>query len=131
MWDFLKKLNAAGTTIILTTHYLEEAEHLCRSIAIIDHGQIIQQSSMKQFLAGLDKETFVLDLGKDIDEAPVIAGLQLTLTDPHTLEVEVSKREPLNTVFSELTNLGIDVVSMRNKSNRLEELFVSLVERKR
>ncbi|MCP5019427.1 MAG: ABC transporter ATP-binding protein [Ketobacter sp.] len=129
MWSFLQQLNKQGTTIILTTHYLEEAEHLCRSIAIIDHGQIIEQCSMKAFLARLDKETFVLDLGQDISVAPVLDGAQTTLVDAHTLEVEVSKQAPLNDIFTRLSELGIAVTSMRNKANRLEELFVSMVER--
>ncbi|MGB3623836.1 MAG: ABC transporter ATP-binding protein, partial [Ketobacter sp.] len=131
MWGFLEQLNASGTTIILTTHYLEEAEHLCRTIAIIDQGQIIHQGSMKKFLAGLDKETFILDLERDITDVPKIEAVSVGLIDSHTLQVEVSKQEPLNKVFSELTSLGINVVSMRNKANRLEELFVSLVESKR
>lgn len=131
MWTFLKELNQQGTTIILTTHYLEEAEQLCRSIAIIDHGEIIEQSSMKAFLSKLDRETFVLDLGKDIETAPELEGVTSVLVDSHTLEVEVSKQSPLNAIFEKLTALGIPVTSMRNKANRLEELFVSLVERKR
>ena len=131
MWTFLKELNQQGTTIILTTHYLEEAEQLCRSIAIIDHGEIIEQSSMKAFLSKLDRETFVLDLGKDIDTTPDLAGVSAVLVDSHTLEVEVSKQAPLNAIFEKLTALDIPVTSMRNKANRLEELFVSLVERKR
>lgn len=131
MWEFLKKLNAEGTTIILTTHYLEEAEQLCRSIGIIDQGAIIQQSSMKQFLAQLDRETFILDLGSDISQVPVIEGMQVQMLDTHTLEIEVSKQVPLNSLFAELSAQGINVVSMRNKANRLEELFVSLVEKKR
>lgn len=130
MWEFLQKINEQGTTIILTTHYLEEAEQLCRTIAIIDHGIIIEQSSMKAFLSKLDQETFVLDLGKDVHEAPVIEGVTCRLVDAHTLEVDVSKEEPLNRVFSTLSEMDIPVTSMRNKANRLEELFVSLVERK-
>ncbi|RLU02563.1 MAG: ABC transporter ATP-binding protein [Ketobacter sp.] len=131
MWTFLKELNQQGTTIILTTHYLEEAEQLCRSIAIIDHGEIIEQSSMKAFLSKLDRETFVLDLGKDIETTPELEGVTAVLVDSHTLEVEVSKQAPLNAIFARLTALDIPVTSMRNKANRLEELFVSLVERKR
>ena len=131
MWDFLRKINAQGITIILTTHYLEEAEQLCRSIAIIDHGEIIEQNSMKKFLAKLDRETFVLDLGVDLEAAPEIPGFKLQLVDAHTLELEVSKHEPLNVAFQALTDLDIPINSMRNKANRLEELFVSLVEKKR
>jgi ABC-2 type transport system ATP-binding protein len=130
MWTFLQELNKRGTTIILTTHYLEEAEHLCRSIAIIDHGEIAEQSSMKAFLSQLDRETLVLDLGKDIDVAPDIAEARTTLLDNHTLEVEVSRKAPINDIFARLSELQIPVISMRNKANRLEELFVSLVERK-
>lgn len=130
MWEFLKQLNQQGTTIILTTHYLEEAEQLCRSIAIIDHGQIIEQNSMKRFLAKLDKETFVLDLGVDLPALPEIPGIALRLVDSHTLELDVSKKESLNAAFAALSERNIPVVSMRNKANRLEELFVSLVERK-
>lgn len=131
MWTFLKELNQQGTTIILTTHYLEEAEQLCRSIAIIDHGRIIEQGSMKAFLARLDRETLVLDLGQDIESAPQLEGVSAVLVDSHTLEVEVSKEAPLNAIFEQLTAREISVTSMRNKANRLEELFVALVERKR
>jgi len=131
MWTFLKELNRQGTTIILTTHYLEEAEQLCRTIGIIDHGEIIEQTSMKAFLSKLDRETLVLDLGKDIAVAPQLEGVTTTLLDAHTLEVEVPRQASLNAMFSQLTALEIPVISMRNKANRLEELFVSLVERKR
>ncbi len=130
MWDFLKQINAEGTTIILTTHYLEEAEQLCRSIGIIDQGTIIEQTSMKAFLAKLNEETFVLDLATDLERAPDLSGAICRLTDPHTLEVDVAKSESLNHVFVQLTDAKISVLSMRNKANRLEELFVSLVERK-
>lgn len=130
MWDFLKQINAEGTTIILTTHYLEEAEQLCRSIGIIDQGTIIEQTSMKAFLAKLNEETFVLDLSADLERAPVLRGAICRLTDPHTLEVDVAKSESLNHVFVQLSDSKISVLSMRNKANRLEELFVSLVERK-
>lgn len=130
MWEFLQKINQQGTTIILTTHYLEEAEHLCRTIAIIDHGIIIEQGTMKSLLAKLDQETFVLDLGKDLSAPPVIEGYECRLVDAHTLEVDVSRTEPLNRVFATLSALDIPVTSMRNKANRLEEMFVSLVERK-
>jgi ABC-2 type transport system ATP-binding protein len=129
MWDFLSEINAAGTTIILTTHYLEEAESLCRNIAIIDHGQIIQNSSMKSLLAKLNVETFVLDLDRDISAAPELEGYQVRLRDAHTLEVEVEKSRGLNPLFSQLSSLDCSVVSMRNKANRLEELFVSLVDK--
>ncbi len=129
MWDFLKTINEQGTTIILTTHYLEEAEQLCRTIGIIDHGEIIEQNSMKRFLSKLDQETFILDLANDIESMPDLDGLTGNLIDGHTLEINVSKREPLNKVFAALSAQGIEVSSMRNKANRLEELFVKLVER--
>ncbi|MBR9884973.1 MAG: ABC transporter ATP-binding protein [Oceanospirillales bacterium] len=129
MWEFLREINAAGTTIILTTHYLEEAESLCRNIAIIDHGRIIQNSTMKSLLAKLNMETFVLDLEQDIDSVPVLDGYSVRLTDPHTLEVDVEKSKGLNPIFSQLSAMGYTVASMRNKANRLEELFVSLVDK--
>ncbi len=130
MWEFLRQLNQQGTTIILTTHYLEEAEQLCRSIAIIDQGQIIEQNSMKKFLAKLDRETFVLDLGVDLQALPRIPGVELRLVDSHTLELDISKQESLNAAFIALSERNIPVISMRNKANRLEELFVALVEKK-
>lgn len=129
MWQFLREINAQGTTIILTTHYLEEAESLCRNIAIIDQGHIVENTNMKSLLQRLNTETFIFDLSSDITDLPVMPGYRLRLTDPHTLEVDVDKSKGLNDVFSELTRLGIYVSSMRNKSNRLEELFVSLVEK--
>ncbi|KEA63999.1 ABC-type multidrug transport system, ATPase component [Marinobacterium lacunae] len=129
MWEFLREINAAGTTIILTTHYLEEAESLCRNIAIIDHGRIIQNSTMKSLLAKLNMETFVLDLEQDIDSVPELDGYSVRLTDPHTLEVDVEKSKGLNPIFSQLSAMGYTVASMRNKANRLEELFVSLVDK--
>jgi ABC-2 type transport system ATP-binding protein len=128
MWEFLRKINAAGTTIILTTHYLEEAESLCRNIAIIDKGEIIQNSSMKALLAQLNVETFVLDLADELQEVPPIEGFATRLADGHSLEVDVPKSEGLNGVFEQLNKSGVKVLSMRNKANRLEELFVSLVE---
>ena len=131
MWEFLKKINAEGTTIILTTHYLEEAESLCRNIAIIDQGEIIQNSSMKSLLAKLNVETVILDLADDIDLLPDLGGLVGRLTDGHTLEVDVPKESGLNCLFGKLTEQGVNVLSMRNKANRLEELFVSLVEHKK
>jgi ABC-2 type transport system ATP-binding protein len=131
MWEFLRKINAAGTTIILTTHYLEEAESLCRNIAIIDKGEIVQNTSMKALLAQLNMETFVLDLAEDMADVPEIAGLTVRLSDPHTLEVDVPKESGLNSVFEHLNRAEIKVLSMRNKANRLEELFVSLVEQQK
>jgi len=127
MWDFLKTINEQGITIILTTHYLEEAEMLCRNIAIIDKGTIVENTSMKALLSKLTLETFVLDLG-EYTAKPVVAGYQTRFIDDTTLEVDVEKSEGLNPVFSQLTEQGVPVLSMRNKSNRLEELFVTLVE---
>lgn len=131
MWEFLRKINAAGTTIILTTHYLEEAESLCRNIAIIDKGEIVQNSSMKALLAQLNMETFVFDLANEQTELPAVGGLNARLTDAHTLEVDVPKSAGLNDLFNDLNTAGIKVLSMRNKANRLEELFVSLVEKQK
>ncbi|WP_394201257.1 ABC transporter ATP-binding protein [Shewanella waksmanii] len=128
MWTFLTELNQQGVTIILTTHYLEEAEMLCRNIGIIDKGVLVECTSMKSLLSRLNLETFILDLAADIQQAPVLAGMVCRLTDPHTLEVDVAKDHSINKVFSQLTEQGIAVLSMRNKANRLEELFVELVE---
>lgn len=130
MWEFLTKINEEGTTIILTTHYLEEAESLCRNIAIIDQGEIIQNSSMKSLLAKLNNETFILDLDRDLNILPDLDGLDARLVDEHTLEVDLPKGHGLNSVFAQLTAQSIAVLSMRNKANRLEELFVELVEHK-
>jgi ABC-2 type transport system ATP-binding protein len=130
MWDFLREINARGTTIILTTHYLEEAETLCRNIAIINRGLIAERDRMSSLLRKLHNETFVLNLREALGAVPVMAGYSFNLVDEHTLEVEVSKEQSLNAVFSKLSELGIGVLSMRNKVNRLEELFMKLVERK-
>lgn len=127
MWDFLKTINEQGITIILTTHYLEEAEMLCRNIAIIDKGTIVENTSMKSLLSKLTVETFVLDLGEYASK-PEVTGYQSRFIDDTTLEVDVEKSEGLNPVFAQLTEQGVPVLSMRNKSNRLEELFVTLVE---
>ena len=127
MWDLLQELNRRGTTIILTTHYLEEAERLCRNIAIIDHGQIIEDTSMKDLLAKLHAETFVLDLAASCAAAPEHPDFGFTLVDETTLEAVVEKTSTLNDLFQFLGTCGIRVASMRNKSNRLEELFVNLV----
>jgi len=127
MWQFLREVNQRGTTIILTTHYLEEAESLCRNIAIIDQGQIVEHTSMKQLLQRLNRETVVLDL-RDNWQAPAqLADYPITQPDPHTIEVEVVRPQGLNHLFAALTEAGVEVVSMRNKSNRLEELFLTLV----
>jgi len=129
MWKFLKQINAEGTTIILTTHYLEEAESLCRNVAIIDKGHIVENTKMKSLLQRLDKEIFVFDLKTALNKTPRLQGYPVTLTDTKTLEIELQKGQLLNHVFSLLAEQLIEVVSMRNKANRLEELFVSLVEK--
>lgn len=128
MWKFISAINAAGTTVILTTHYLEEAEQLCRNIAIIDHGRIIEHTSMRKLLATLDTETFVLDLGAAPAQLPFVAGVRLHALDAQTIEAEVARSSDLNSLFATLSAAGITVRSMRNKTNRLEELFVGLVE---
>jgi len=125
MWEFLRELNQQGITIILTTHYLEEAEMLCRNIAIIDSGEIVKNTDMKSLLATLDIETFILDIKLD-SPAANLENFTTRQIDDHTLEVDVKKCQSINQVFSQLTEQGIDVQSMRNKSNRLEELFVHL-----
>jgi ABC-2 type transport system ATP-binding protein len=130
MWDFLREINGRGTTIILTTHYLEEAENLCRNIAIINGGQIVERDRMSSLLRKLHAETFVLDLRTPLSAPPLLDGYATTLVDPNTLEVEVSAGQSLNEVFTRLTAQGVDVASMRNKVNRLEELFMALVEAK-
>jgi ABC-2 type transport system ATP-binding protein len=129
MWDFLRELNAAGTTIILTTHYLEEAESLCRNIAIIDKGRIAESDRMDRLLRSLHTESFLLTLRRPLAEAPQLDGYAITRVDDHTLEVEVSKDRSLNEVFARLSAGGVDVLSMRNKVNRLEEIFMRLVEK--
>jgi ABC-2 type transport system ATP-binding protein len=128
MWEFLREINEQGTTIILTTHYLEEAESLCRNIAIIDGGHIVERDRMSNLLRKLQTETFLLSLRNPIQQAPLLAGYRVALVDDHTLEVEMSKEQSLNDIFSRLSGQGIDVVSMRNKVNRLEEMFMRLVE---
>ena len=128
MWEFLQKINAQGTTIILTTHYLEEAESLCRNIAIIDKGRIVESDTMDKLLRRLHTEVFVLDLRSPLAAAPSVAGIGMRLVDGHTLEAEVSKDQNLNQLFTELSLQGIEVLSMRNKVNRLEEVFMRLVE---
>jgi ABC-2 type transport system ATP-binding protein len=128
MWDFLREINAEGTTIILTTHYLEEAENLCRNVAIIDHGRIVQNTSIRKLLQQLNKEVFVFDSHQVLSGAPHLPGYQVQQIDDHTLEVEVEadKGHSLNQVFQYLTEQNISVSSMRNKANRLEELFVAM-----
>lgn len=129
MWEYLTQLNAEGTTIILTTHYLEEAEQLCRNIAIIDHGQIVENTSMRALLTKLQVETFILDLKRTLDRLPDLQGYEFSQVDECTLEVLVDKAVGLTSLFAQLHEQGVEVVSMRNKANRLEELFVSLVEK--
>jgi ABC-2 type transport system ATP-binding protein len=126
MWEFLIELNKQGITIILTTHYLEEAEMLCRNIAIINHGNIVENTTMKSLLAQLDVETFVLDIAQT-NTAPTLTGVKSTLIDAKTLEVDVPKSSSVNQVFAELSAQNIAVYSMRNKTNRLEALFVNLI----
>mgnify|MGYP001340337747 FL=1 len=129
MWEFLKEINANGTTIILTTHYLEEAEQLCKNIAIIDNGEIVEDTSMKDLLSRLDVQGFVLDLDNPITEAPIIDGFPMRLDDPTTLVAAVSKDKNINNLFKLLSEKSIQVNSMRNESNRLEELFIEMVKR--
>jgi len=126
MWDFLRELNSQGITIILTTHYLEEAEMLCRNIAIIDSGVIVENTDMKSLLAKLDVETIVFDLSVCCSE-PKLDGFCYRIIDDHTIEVDIKKAQRINDVFTQLTEQKVDVLSLRNKSNRLEELFVSIV----
>lgn len=126
MWEFLRELNQQGITIILTTHYLEEAEMLCRNIAIIDQGRIIENTTMKSLLSKLDLETFIFDL-KHNSPVPELTGFDFRVIDDHTLEIDIKKSQSINEVFVQLTKQNIDVLSMRNKSNRLEELFVRLI----
>ncbi len=129
MWEFLKEINNNGTTIILTTHYLEEAEQLCRNIGIIDHGEIIADTSMRDLLRKLDVQGFVLDLENPLDELPNIDGFEIRLEDPYTLVTAVDKSKSINDLFGQLNTLGINVKSMRNESNRLEELFIEMVKK--
>ncbi len=129
MWEFIKELNDNGTTIILTTHYLEEAEQLCRNIAIINKGEIVENTSVKALLKTLNQETFIFDLTANIDQDVIIDGFKVnTLEDGHSIEVEVSKGQSINDIFAALNQQGLQVQSMRNKSNRLEELFVKLTK---
>jgi ABC-2 type transport system ATP-binding protein len=128
MWEFLRNINEQGTTIILTTHYLEEAENLCRNIAIIEGGRIIERDSMANVLRKLQTEIFVFNLSESLAEPPHLPGFRTALADDHTLDVEVSKGQSLNDIFAQLSAQGIQVNSMRNKVNRLEELFIRLVD---
>jgi len=128
MWEFLRRINAQGTTIILTTHYLEEAEALCRHIAIINHGKIVENTSIKTLLRQLRREVFILDCVEELPSEVSIDGFTCRRMDDHTLEVEVEKGQYLNQVFAELGERGVHISSMRNRANRLEEMFVNLVE---
>ena len=128
MWDLISKLNDDGTTIILTTHYLEEAEQLCRNIAIIDHGEIVENTSMKELLAKLDVQSFVIDLEHPIESEPELSHFTFKLQDPSTLIVAIDKQQTMNNLFTELNKLNISVKSMRNESNRLEELFMNVIK---
>lgn len=127
LWQYLTELNAQGTTIILTTHYLEEAEHLCKNVAIIDHGEIIVNTNMKELINRLDFQTFILDLEKPIVSRPDITEYHTHVVDEMTIEIKVHKNQSLNHVFTELTKKGLNIIGMRNKTNRLEELFIDLI----
>jgi len=127
LWDFLRELNTEGTTIILTTHYLEEAEHLCKNVAIIDRGELIEHSNMKSLINRLHIQTLIFDLQKPIDRLPGLSNYPHRLLDNTTLEIELSKNQSLNDLFAILSEQSITVNSMRNKTNRLEELFVHLI----
>ncbi|MDO8863893.1 ABC transporter ATP-binding protein [Haliea sp. E1-2-M8] len=128
MWDFLKKLNSEGTTIILTTHYLEEAEALCRNIAIINHGKIVEHTSIRDLLRRLHREVFIFDAVDALPESVVVDGFSVRRVDDNTLEIEVEKGQHINEVFAGLNQANIRISSMRNRANRLEEMFVNLVE---
>jgi ABC-2 type transport system ATP-binding protein len=130
MWKYLQKINNAGTTIILTTHYLEEAESLCRHIAIIDEGTIIEDARMSDVLRKLQREVFVLSLSEELAEAPTLRGFETRLREDGELEVEKGPETDLNDLFGQLDDNGVRVVSLRNKANRLEEMFMHLVEKK-
>ena len=129
MWSFLKEINANGTTIILTTHYLEEAEQLCRNIGIIDHGEIVENTTMKDLLGRLNVQGFVFDLEEPLDSIPKINGYPLKLLDNSTLVAAIDKSNSINGLFDEFTKLNIKVKSMRNEANRLEELFINMVKK--
>ena len=128
MWGFLKELNEAGTTIILTTHYLEEAEQLCRNIAIIDRGEIVENTSIHALLSKLDRETFVFDVKQPITSLPTLEGVKFRLAGTQSIEAEIKKDISINRLFDLFNQQNLEVLSMRNKSNRLEELFISLIE---
>ena len=129
MWDFLKEINASGTTIILTTHYLEEAEQLCKNIAIIDHGELVENTTMKSLLSRLDVQGFVLDINQSLEIPPSIPDFEISLEDSTTLNVAIKKDQSINDLFNHLSKQGILVTSMRNQSNRLEEMFIEMVKK--
>ena len=129
MWDFLKEINASGTTIILTTHYLEEAEQLCKNIAIIDHGELVENTTMKSLLSRLDVQGFVLDINQSLEISPSIPDFEISLEDSTTLNVAIKKDQSINDLFNHLSTQGILVTSMRNQSNRLEEMFIEMVQK--
>lgn len=126
MWQFLREINKDGTTIILTTHYLEEAENLCKNIAIINHGKIIEHTSMQELLTKLHVETFIFYCAKPLEKKPILTNFTVRIPEPSILEIDVQQGQMINTIFTELSQQNIQVVSMRNKVNRLEELFVHL-----
>ncbi len=128
MWQFLTEINAAGTTIILTTHYLEEAEQLCRNIAIINEGRIIENTNMRQLLAGLSQESFVLYCAEPVGSLPALPAASARLVSPEEIEVDLTREQPISEVFDVLSGHGITVTRMKNKTNRLEELFLNLVQ---
>lgn len=129
MWQFLRQINEAGTTIILTTHYLEEAEKLCRHVAIIDHGQVIELDRMANVLRKLHREVFILSVRDSLHSMPKLEAYRAEMIDDHEIEIEISKDQDLNGVFAALSAQGVHVISMRSKANRLEELFVKLTGR--
>lgn len=129
MWQFLQEINRQGTTIILTTHYLEEAENLCRHVAIIDHGGVVEHDRMSNVLRKLHVETFVLALRESLTSAPSLSGYEVRLVNEHEIEVDVTREQDLNGVFAALSAAGLHAISMRNKTNRLEELFLRLTAR--
>ena len=128
MWNFLIEINKQGTTIVLTTHYLEEAENLCKNVAIIDKGNIIENTSVRSLLSKLDIETFIFDLKVPQTTPPKINNYVCHMLDQSTLQIDISKQQGLNNIFKQLSAQDIEIISMRNKSNRLEELFISLLK---
>jgi len=128
LWDFLTEINDNGTSIILTTHYLEEAERLCRNIAIIDSGEIVENTNMQELLTRLEVETFIFDLLEPIEKLPEVKEFEIIIENPKRIKVTVGKEQGLSTVFKKFTELNIEISSMRNETGRLEELFLGLVE---